>query len=155
VWSTQNVTLARRLSLHFDPRATRFRWIPTTNQNVNDSMRRRHDPVSSQRGGATGQADSWIEQAGPWQRQQLQDEGKEVGLSTGYQLVLKAGGHTQQVASTAGRVPGAWWQEQAIPSSQRATSSLWVCGQHATVQPLVMLTGERGRLVRAVTVSDA
>jgi hypothetical protein len=37
VWSTQNVTLARRLSFHFDPRATRMRWISTTNHNVNDS----------------------------------------------------------------------------------------------------------------------
>jgi hypothetical protein len=38
VWSTRNVTLARRLSFHFDPRATRMRWIPTTNHNVNDSI---------------------------------------------------------------------------------------------------------------------
>jgi hypothetical protein len=38
VQSTQDVTLARQLSLHFDPCATRFRWIPTTNQNVNDSI---------------------------------------------------------------------------------------------------------------------
>jgi hypothetical protein len=39
VWSTRNVTLAQRLSFHFDPRATRMRWIPTTNHNVNDSTR--------------------------------------------------------------------------------------------------------------------
>jgi hypothetical protein len=37
VYSTRNVALARRLLFHFDPRATRMRWIPTTNQNVNDS----------------------------------------------------------------------------------------------------------------------
>jgi hypothetical protein len=38
VWSARNVTLARRLLFHFDPRATRMRWIPTTNQKVNDSI---------------------------------------------------------------------------------------------------------------------
>jgi hypothetical protein len=37
VWSTRNVTLARRLSFHFDPRALRMQWIPTTNPFVNDS----------------------------------------------------------------------------------------------------------------------
>jgi hypothetical protein len=31
VWSTRKVTLARQ-SFHSDPRATRFRWIPTTNR---------------------------------------------------------------------------------------------------------------------------